>query len=121
PGGRRFKSSRPDHSFPHITHALGCNSRSLFRGPPEKRFIGNWNFGVGLNSRTVSSSSQYASETLGICLRSVSLAAHATTPWDSTPYLQVAVPLHTVVLIVLLVAWSLLGWFMINGVVTAAN
>ena len=49
------------------------------------------------------------------------MAAHATTPSDSTPYLQVAVPLHTVVLIVLLVAWSLLGWFMINGVVTAAN
>jgi membrane protease YdiL (CAAX protease family) len=38
-----------------------------------------------------------------------------------SPYAQAAAPMHTIVLLVLLAAWALLGWFMAKGMGTAAN
>jgi membrane protease YdiL (CAAX protease family) len=36
-------------------------------------------------------------------------------------YVQAAAPVHTIVLLVLLAAWALLGWIMTNRMVTGAN
>ena len=49
------------------------------------------------------------------------MATSAATESESSPYVQVAALMHTVVLLALLAAWAVLGWFMVKGAVTAAN
>ena len=43
------------------------------------------------------------------------------TPSASRRYVQAAAPLHTILLLAILAAWALLGWIMVNRMVTAAN
>jgi uncharacterized protein len=49
------------------------------------------------------------------------MATTATAPSPPARYAQVAAPVHTVFLLVLLAGWALLGWIMVNGVVAGAD
>jgi uncharacterized protein len=49
------------------------------------------------------------------------MATSTATQSAPGPYVRAAAPMHTIVLLVLLTAWALLGWIMVNATATAAN
>ena len=49
------------------------------------------------------------------------MATTATMPAPPRRYVQAAAALHTVFLLVMLAGWALLGWIMVNRMITSAN